>query len=196
MTASPHPDGLPRCGWVGDDALYREYHDREWGRPERGARALYELLMLEGFQAGLSWITILRKREAFRRGFTGFEPEAVARFGEAEVQRLLGDPGIVRHRGKIEATIAGARVWLNLEARHPGGFSGFVWEAVDGEPLVNRWQNLSQLPARTPQAEALSKRLKAAGFRFVGPTIVYAFMQAAGLVDDHTENCFRRQVPE
>jgi len=193
MSPSPHPDGLPRCGWVGDDPLYRAYHDEEWGRPERDARALYELLMLEGFQAGLAWITILRKREGFRRAFAGFEPARVAGYGEAEIRRLLDAPGIVRHRGKIEATIDGARAWLRLEESHPGGFAAFIWEAVDGQPIVNDWKDLSGLPAKTGEAEALSKRLKKAGFRFVGPTIVYAFMQAAGLVDDHTADCFRRR---
>jgi len=193
MPPSPHPDGLPRCGWVGDDPLYRAYHDEEWGRPERDARALYELLMLEGFQAGLAWITILRKREGFRRAFEGFEPARVAGYGEAEIQRLVEDPGIVRHRGKIEATIDGARAWLRLEESHPGGFTAFVWEAVDNQPIVNDWNDLSRLPAKTAEAEALSRRLKKAGFRFVGPTIVYAFMQAAGLVDDHTADCFRRR---
>ncbi|SMF40875.1 DNA-3-methyladenine glycosylase I [Tistlia consotensis] len=183
---------LTRCSWCGDDPLYAAYHDAEWGVPERDPRALWELLSLEGFQAGLAWITILRKREAFRAGFAGFDPEAVAGFGEAEVERLLGDPGIVRHRGKIEATIDGARAWLRLEEGHPGGFSAFVWEAVDGRPLVRRPKTMAEVPAVTPEAEALSKRLKKAGFRFVGPTIVYAFMQAAGLVDDHVEGCFRR----
>ncbi len=182
---------LARCSWCGDDPLYVAYHDTEWGVPERDARALWELLSLEGFQAGLAWITILRKREAFRAGFAGFDPEAVAGFGEAEVARLLADPGIVRHRGKIEATIDGARAFLALEARHPGGFSGFVWETVDGTPRVNRPASMAAVPAKTPEAEALSKRLKQAGFRFVGPTIVYAFMQAAGLVDDHVAGCFR-----
>lgn len=193
MPVSPHPDGLPRCGWVGDDPLYRAYHDEEWGRPERDARALYELLMLEGFQAGLAWITILRKREGFCRTFAGFEPARVAGFGEAEVRHLLEDTGIVRHRGKIEATIDGARAWLRLEESHPGGFTAFIWEAVDGEPIINDWKDLSRLPAKTAEAKALSKRLKKVGFRFVGPTIVYAFMQAAGLVDDHSADCFRRR---
>jgi DNA-3-methyladenine glycosylase I len=182
---------LARCAWCGTDPLYVAYHDEEWGIPERDPRALWELLSLEGFQAGLSWITILRKREAFRAGFAGFDPERVARFGEADVARLLADPGIVRHRGKIEATIDGARAWLRLEESHPGGFSDFVWEAVEGRPLVRRPASGAGVPAVTPEAEVLSKRLKKSGFRFVGPTIVYAFMQAAGLVDDHVAGCFK-----
>lgn len=180
-----------RCSWCGTDPLYVAYHDGEWGIPERDPRALWELLSLEGFQAGLAWITILRKREAFRAGFAGFDPGQVARFGEADVLHLLADPGIVRHRGKIEATIDGARAWLRLEENHPGGFSGFVWDSVEGRPLVRRPRSGAEVPAVTPEAEALSKRLKQAGFRFVGPTIVYAFMQAAGLVDDHVAGCFK-----
>lgn len=191
MSLLLHTDGLQRCAWVSDDALYRRYHDEEWGRPEHDPRALYELLTLEAFQAGLSWITILRKRESFRRAFAGFDPAAVAAYGEQDVERLLADSGIVRHRGKIEAAIAGARAWIRLEEHHPGGFSAFIWEAVDGTPLVNRHHGPAEVPASTAEAEALSKRLKGAGFRFVGPTIVYAFMQAAGLVDDHTAGCFR-----
>ncbi len=176
-------DGVARCSWAGEDEDYRRYHDEEWGRPVGSDRALFELLSLEGFQAGLSWLTILRKREAFRRAFLDFEPEQVARFGPADVDRLLGDAGIVRHRGKIEAVIGNARHALDL----PGGLGPLVWrfEAsahTGGDP---------DGPGRTtsPEATALSRELKRAGWRFVGPTTVHAFLQAAGLVDDHVEGC-------
>ena len=189
----PH-DELPRCGWVSSDPLYRRYHDEEWGRPEFDSRSLYELLVLESFQAGLSWITILRKREHFRRAFAGFAPDRVAIFGEADVERLLTDAGIIRHRGKIEAAIAGAQAWLDVEGTFPGGFSAFVWEAVDGRPRINQWRSHADVPATTPDAERLSKRLRGRGFRFVGPTTTYSFMQAAGLVNDHLLSCFCRNV--
>jgi DNA-3-methyladenine glycosylase I len=180
---------MDRCGWVTDDPLYRAYHDLEWGVPQRHPRALWEQLTLEGFQAGLSWLTILRKRTGFRAAFAGFDPEIVARWGEADIARLLADPGIVRHRGKIEATIGNARAWLDLEARD--GFAPFVWDTVDGTPVQNRRADLAQVPAQTPASAALSKRLKWAGFRFCGPTTTYAFMQAAGLVNDHVVTCHR-----
>lgn len=176
-----------RCGWVGNDPLYLAYHDTEWGVPEHDPRALYEKLVLDGFQAGLSWITILRKREAFRLAFEGFEPDRIATWGEAEVRRCLADPGIVRHRGKIEAAIGNARAWQHLEA--DGGFSEFVWSFVGGSPVQNRWRELSEVPAQTPASVALSDALKRAGFRFCGPTIVYAFMQAVGVVNDHLLDC-------
>jgi DNA-3-methyladenine glycosylase I len=187
-----HSDGLTRCDWLplGDD-LYRAYHDAEWGVPLTDPQALFELLILEGFQAGLSWRTILHKRENFRRAFAGFDAETLAGWGDAEQQRLLADPGIVRNRLKVSATLDNARGFLKLEARHPGGFSGFVWEAVEGQPQINAPRNLAEVPAETPAARQLSKRLKKAGFRFVGPTIVYSFMQAAGLVMDHTTDCYR-----
>ncbi|WP_179380229.1 DNA-3-methyladenine glycosylase I [Jannaschia marina] len=181
---------MERCGWVGDDPLYQAYHDTEWGVPETDGRALWEQLMLEGFQAGLSWITILRKRETFRAAFAGFDPEVVARWGEAEVERLLGDPGIVRHRGKIEGTIEGARAFLALEEAGPG-FSRFVWDHVDGVPIRNAWTDLGHVPAETPLSRQVSKALKARGFKFCGPTITYAFLQAAGLVNDHVTRCAR-----
>ena len=184
-------DGRHRCAWCGDDAEYQRYHDEEWGVPVRDDRALFEKLCLEGFQAGLSWITILRKRENFRDAFLGFEPARIVTMGEADVARLMGDAGIVRNRLKIEATITNARAWLDMMAARPDGFSGFVWEAVDGETVVNRPRSMADVPAKTPAAEALSKRLKKAGFRFVGPTICYAFMQSMGLVDDHLEGCWR-----
>jgi DNA-3-methyladenine glycosylase I len=178
-----------RCGWCGTDPLYVAYHDREWGVPEHDGRALWEKLVLDGFQAGLSWITILRKREAFRAAFEGFDPERIARWGEAEVARCLADPGIVRHRGKIEATIGNAQAWLTLEER--GGFADFVWRHVDGVPVRNTWATLAEVPASTPTSERMSRDLRAAGFRFCGPVIVYAWMQATGLVNDHLTGCFR-----
>jgi len=186
-------DDLPRCGWVTQDPLYRRYHDEEWGRPEYDPQRLYELLVLEAFQSGLSWITVLRKRAAFRHAFANFAPARVAAYGEGDIERLLSDPSIIRHRGKIEAAIAGAKAWLRLEATHPGGFSAFVWDSVEGAPRVNHWRSLDEVPANTPEAEVLSRRLKKNGFRFVGPTTTYSFMQAAGLVDDHLVTCFRRK---
>lgn len=177
-----------RCGWCGTDPLYVDYHDHEWGRVERDSTALFAKLCLDGFQAGLAWITILRKREAFFAGFADFDPHVIAEWGEPEVQRLLADAGIVRHRGKIEATIGNARAWQELEAR-PGGFSEFIWSAVDGVPVTNRYTELSQVPATDPRTDELSKRLKKAGFRFCGPTIVYAFAQATGLFNDHLITC-------
>ncbi len=181
-----------RCPWCGDDPLYVAYHDAEWGVPERDGRALWEMLILESFQAGLAWITILRKREGFRGAFAGFDPVVIAGWGEAEVARLLLDPGIVRHRGKIEGTIAGARAWLALEAE--GGFVPFVWSFVNGVPVQNRFTRMGEVPAAPPAAEAMSKALKSKGFKFCGPTIVYAFMQAAGLVNDHLVTCPRHAV--
>jgi DNA-3-methyladenine glycosylase I len=178
-----------RCGWCGTDPLYVAYHDTEWGVPERDSRALWEKLVLDGFQAGLSWITILRKRENFRTAFAGFDPEAVARWGEAEVAGLLENPGIVRHRGKIEAAIGNARAFLEIEARE--GFDRFLWKHVDHEPVQNRFRSAAEVPAETPASRALSKDLSRAGFRFAGPTIVYAFMQAAGMVNDHVVTCPR-----
>ncbi|GAW34579.1 DNA-3-methyladenine glycosylase 1 [Roseovarius sp. A-2] len=178
---------MERCGWVGADALYESYHDHEWGVPEFDSRALWEKLILDGFQAGLSWITILRKRESFRDAFQGFDPHAIAGWGEAEVVRLLADPGIIRHRGKIEATIGNARAWQLIEAEH--GFDRYLWEHVGGRPLQNRWQTLSEVPAQTDLSIKISKDLKKRGFKFCGPTIVYAFMQAVGMVNDHLVTC-------
>ena len=177
------------CGWEGDDPIYVAYHDTEWGVPKYDSRDLWEKLVLDGFQAGLSWITILKKRENFRRAFAGFDPDIVARWGEDDVQRLLGDAGIIRHRGKIEAAISNARAWQRIEA--DTGFAGFLWRYVDGTPVANTWTRLDQVPASTPLSERLSKDLKRAGFTFCGPTIVYAFMQAAGLVNDHLVTCHR-----
>jgi DNA-3-methyladenine glycosylase I len=176
-----------RCTWAESDPLLCAYHDEEWGVPERDSRALWEKLMLDGFQAGLSWITILRKRDAFRKGFRNFDPEKVARFTEKDVARLLQDPGIVRSRAKIEATIAGARAYLAM-ADAGEDFSAFVWGMVGGAPIQNRGPVL----AKTPLSEEMSVALKKRGFKFVGPVIVYAWMQATGLVNDHVAGCFRR----
>ena len=183
---------MRRCAWRGlnGDPLYESYHDHEWGVPERDPRALWEKLVLDGFQAGLSWITILRKREAFRRAFMDFAPEKVARFGEADRARLLADAGIVRSPAKIDAAIRGARIWLDMRERGED-FSDFVWQFVDGRPRQNAWTEDSGVPAQTPEAAALAKALKAKGFNFTGPVIVYAFMQATGLVNDHLVSCFR-----
>lgn len=178
-----------RCDWCGHDPIYVAYHDEEWGVPEYDSRALWEKLILDGFQAGLSWITILKKRDAFRAGFAGFDPNVVAGFGEADVLRLLADPGIVRHRGKIEATIGNARAWQEIEAKV--GFDRFLWDYLDGRPVVNRFTSMSEVPAATDLSTQISKDLKKAGFKFCGPTIVYAFMQAVGMVNDHLIDCPR-----
>ena len=179
-----------RCSWCGTDPVYVAYHDTEWGVPEYDSRALYEKLVLDGFQAGLSWITILKKRENFRRAFDGFDPEAIARYTEADIQRLLGDAGIVRSRAKIEAAIRGAQIWCEIEAG-PRGFSSLLWNFVDGAPVQNRWRSLAETPTQTPASDAMSKELKRLGFKFCGPVIVYAFMQACGLVNDHVVSCHR-----
>jgi len=178
-------DGIARCWWCGEDPLYRAYHDDDWGRELRGDDALFELLSLEWFQAGLSWLTILRKRASFRAAFDGFAIERVASYGEPDVLRLLGDAGIVRHRGKIEATIGNAAAALEID----GGLSDFVWSFAPPD-RARRLASRAEIPASTPESVALSKELRRRGFRFVGPTIVYAFMQSAGLVDDHLEGCW------
>jgi DNA-3-methyladenine glycosylase I len=183
-------DGRIRCGWAGSDPLYRAYHDQEWGVPLKDDRRLFEMLVLEGFQAGLSWITILRKRENFRRAFDKFDPERIAAYGPDKIAALLADPGIVRNRAKIEGAVLSARGFLELMAE-PGGFSGYLWQFVGGAPIVNRRHSMSEVPAETAEARAMSKALKARGFKFVGPTICYAFMQATGMVDDHLIDCFR-----
>lgn len=180
-----------RCDWCGDDPLYVAYHDSEWGVPEADSRALWEKLVLDGFQAGLSWITILRKRENFRLAFRGFDPDVIAGWGEAEVTRLLADEGIVRHRGKIEATIGNAKAWQKIESDR--GFAPFVWKFVGGSPVQNRYASMAEVPSETAESRALSKALNAAGFRFCGPTIVYAWMQACGLVNDHMVDCRRHK---
>ncbi len=182
--------GPKRCAWAGDDPLMIAYHDREWGVPAHAERRLFEMLILEGAQAGLSWRTILHKRAAYRRAFAGFDPRKVARFGARDVRRLLGDAGIVRNRLKVHAAIENARAFLTVQREH-GSFDAFAWSFVGGKPLVNRPRSLAGLPARTPESDALSEALRERGFRFVGSTIVYAFMQACGLVDDHVRGCFR-----
>jgi DNA-3-methyladenine glycosylase I len=176
-----------RCGWAGPEQIYLDYHDTEWGVPEWDSRALWEKLILDGFQAGLSWITILKKREAFRAAFHGFDPHEIATWGETEVTRLLGDAGIVRHRGKIEATISNAQAWLRIE--ETGGFDRFCWNYMGGKPLQNRWQTMAEVPAETDLSKRISKDLKKNGFKFCGPTIVYAWMQAVGMVNDHLVTC-------
>jgi DNA-3-methyladenine glycosylase I len=181
-----------RCAWAGTDALYCAYHDQEWGVPERDSRALWEKLVLDGFQAGLAWITILRKREAFRAAFCGFDPEAVARFGASDVERLIADPGIVRSRAKIEASIASARTYLAM--REAGlDFAEFAWSFTGGVALQNAWSVQGEVAVQTPLSQELSKALKARGFKFAGPVIVYAWMQAAGMVNDHVQTCFRHR---
>ena len=180
---------MERCGWAGSEDIYVSYHDTEWGVPESDSRALWEKLILDGFQAGLSWITILKKRDNFRAAFEGFDPNVIANWGESDVARLLGDAGIIRHRGKIEATITNARAYLEI-----GNFSEFCWDYVDGAPIQNTWRSLADVPAFTPLSERMSKDLKKAGFRFCGPTIVYAWMQACGLVNDHLVTCPRHAV--
>ena len=177
-----------RCKWAESDPLLREYHDKEWGRPVRDGRAMWEMLMLEGFQAGLSWLTILRKREAFRKAFRDFDPVKVARFKEKDIERLLANEGIIRSRAKIEATIAGARIFLAME-KDGEGFAKTMWGHVGGKPVVS---TTGHVLAKTPLSETISTDLKERGFKFVGPVIVYAWMQAVGMVDDHALDCFRR----
>ncbi len=187
MTDS-HSEG--RCGWCGTDPLYVAYHDQEWGVPERDARALWEKLVLDGFQAGLAWITILRKREGMRDAFDGFDPEIVARYEEPDIQRLLGDARIIRSRAKINAAINGARIWLKI--RDEGeDFSDWLWSFVGGHPIQAAWTDHRQAPTQTAESVAMAKALKSRGFNFCGPVIVYAFMQAVGMVNDHQTTCFR-----
>ncbi len=182
---------ITRCGWVvAGNSLYEDYHDREWGVPVHDDRVLFEFLVLEGAQAGLSWLTILRKREAYRRAFAGFDPALVAEFGPEKVQDLLGNEGIVRNRLKIAAAVLNARKFLEVQ-REFGSFAAYQWKFVGDKPRQNAWGSISQVPAVTPEAEAFSKDLKRRGFKFVGPTIVYAHMQAVGMVNDHTTDCFR-----
>ena len=190
MSAILHPDGRYRCPWPKDDPLYVAYHDEEWGVPEFDDQALYEKLILDGFQAGLSWITILRKRENFRRAFDGFQPELIARYGPKKVAALMADTGIVRNRAKIEGAIVSARAYLDIMERGPG-FSARLWDFLDGRPKTNRFRSVSQIPAQTELSQQISKELTRLGFKFVGPTIVYAFMQAVGMVNDHLVKCYR-----
>jgi DNA-3-methyladenine glycosylase I len=179
------------CTWPGTDPLYLSYHDTEWGVPEWDSRALFEKLVLDGFQAGLSWITILKKREAFRRAFDGFDPEKIARYTDKKAALLLADPGIVRSRLKIAGAIKSARAYLTLEETHPGGFSSYIWGFVDGRPVQNRHRTMKDVPTHTGMSTALSKDLKTRGFTFCGPVIVYAFAQAVGMVNDHMTDCDR-----
>lgn len=182
-----HTDGTCRCFWVGDSELYREYHDMEWGVPETDDRALFEKLILDGFQAGLSWITILRKRDNFRKAFAHFEPEKIAGFNESDVERLMQDAGIVRNRAKITAAIKSAQVWLSIQEQ--GSFSDFLWDFVDGKPVQNNLRRKEDILTETAESIKMSKALKQKGFNFCGPTIVYAFMQAVGMVNDHFVGC-------
>jgi DNA-3-methyladenine glycosylase I len=177
-----------RCAWAGDDPLMQAYHDEEWGVPQRDPRMLWEMLMLEGFQAGLAWITVLRKREEFRKAFAGFDPDIVARYGARDIERLMNNAGIIRARAKIEATIAGARIYCEMRDRGEG-FADFCWSFTDGKPVQTAGKTF---PARTRLSELISQDLKRRGFKFVGPTIVYAWMQAVGIVNDHAIDCFRR----
>ncbi|MCB1378876.1 MAG: DNA-3-methyladenine glycosylase I [Alphaproteobacteria bacterium] len=186
MTAVKHADGICRCGWCGTDALYVAYHDEEWGVPEYDSRALFEKLLLDGFQAGLSWITILRKRDNFRSAFDGFDPETMARYDRPKLDSLMQDAGIVRNRLKIEASVSNAQAYLAIR-----DFSAYLWGFNNGQVVVNHRRSLGEVPAKTPLAERISKDLQKRGFRFVGPTIIYAFMQACGLVNDHLVDCHR-----
>ncbi len=189
MSAVQHDDGKARCSWPATDPFYVAYHDEEWGVPDWDDRALFEKLILDGFQAGLSWITILRKRDEFRRAFDGFAPEKIVRYGPDKVEELMGNAGIVRNRSKIEATITNAQAYL--EIMEDQGFSNYLWGFMDGAPLQNSFNGMDEVPAETPLSKAVSKDLKARGFRFCGPTIVYAFMQAVGMVNDHVRGCYR-----
>jgi DNA-3-methyladenine glycosylase I len=184
---------VKRCPWPKDDPIYLAYHDQEWGVPEYDDRALYEKLVLDGFQAGLSWIIILRKRENFRRAFDGFDPEKIARYRPAKIERLMRDEGIVRNRAKIEGAVLSARAWLGVMEKGPG-FSKLLWDFVGGQPKSSRYKTMAQVPAETATSRAMSKELSQRGFKFCGPTIVYAFMQAVGMVNDHLITCHRHEA--
>ncbi len=192
ISSSTTSDGLPRCAWCGGDPLYQAYHDEQWGVPVSGERELFEMLVLEGAQAGLSWLTILRKREGYRRAFEGFDPDKVARYDARRIGLLLADPGIVRNRLKVESAVRNAKGVLALRGSH-GGLAAFLWGFVGGRPRQNRWDTLSGMPARTAESDAMSKALRTLGFGFVGPTVCYAFMQAVGMVNDHTTDCYRHR---
>jgi len=179
-----------RCRWAIQDPLYIEYHDREWGEPVYDDRKLFEFLILEGAQAGLSWLTVLKKRENYRKAFKSFDPEKVAQFGEKEIEKLLSDPGIIRNRLKIEAAVGNANAFLEIQEEF-GSFAAYSWRFVKDKPIINRWKKLDEVPAQTPESVAFSKDLKKRGFKFVGPTIIYAHMQAVGMVNDHMTYCFR-----
>jgi DNA-3-methyladenine glycosylase I len=188
-----HPDGLTRCPWPKQDPLYVAYHDQEWGVPEFDDRALFEKLILDGFQAGLSWITILRKRENFRRAFNDFDPQKIARYPKRKIEWLMKDDGIVRNRSKIEGTVHSARAWLKIMESGPG-FSALLWDHLDGKSKLNTFRSTKQVPAETEISRQMSKELVGRGFKFVGPTIVYAFMQAVGMVNDHLVSCHRHEA--
>ena len=181
---------MERCAWLGDDSLMMAYHDDEWGVPLHDDRRHFEFIVLDGFQAGLSWRTVLNKRANFRRAFDGFDPSKIVRYGEPERARLLADAGIIRNRAKVDATIGNARAFLDIQQRE-GGFDEWVWQFTDGRTIQNSWRELTDIPPKTAEAEAMSKALKAEGFKFVGPTICYAYMQAAGMVNDHVTRCYR-----
>lgn len=182
--------GVIRCSWCGDDPLYQSYHDREWGVPLHDDHRLFEMLILEGAQAGLSWITILRKREAYRAAFDDFDPAKIARYRQARIEKLLRNPGIVRNRLKIEGAVKNAKAYLKI-LEEVGGFDAFLWQFVEGKPITSMRKSIKEVPASTPESDAMSKALKKRGFTFVGSTICYAFMQAVGMVNDHTTDCFR-----
>jgi len=186
----PEPLSQTRCAWCGSDPLYRSYHDLEWGVPSRDERHLFEMLILEGAQAGLSWLTILRKRAGYRAAFDGFDPERIARYDDEKIASLLADPGIVRNRLKVNAAVTNARTWLFLQDRGESP-AALLWSYVHGEPRRNTWRSLDEIPAHTEESDAMSRDLKLLGFKFVGSTICYAFMQAVGMVNDHTLDCFR-----
>ena len=181
---------LIRCTWAGSDELYYKYHDEEWGVPLRDDQALFEMLILEGAQAGLSWITVLRKRETYRKAFAKFDPAKISRYNQIKIDELLTNPGIIRNRAKIHAAIDNAKAFLETSGEF-GSFDKYIWQFVGGKPIVNKWKRLQQLPSETKESQAMSKDLKKRGFRFVGPTICYAFMQATGMVNDHLVDCFR-----
>jgi DNA-3-methyladenine glycosylase I len=189
MTAVKHEDGICRCHWCGTDPLYVHYHDTDWGVPEYDSRALFEKLILDGFQAGLSWITILRKRENFRKAFDGFKPDIIANYDAKKIESLMQDAGIVRNRLKIVGTVESSKIYLAMPS-----FSDYLWGFMDGKPLQNKFSSMQQVPTATPLAERISKDLKQRGFKFVGPTIVYAFMQACGLINDHMVDCHRHEA--
>jgi DNA-3-methyladenine glycosylase I len=181
---------ITRCGWPSQDPLYLTYHDEEWGVPLHDDNRLFEMLVLESMQSGLSWITILRKRKAFQMAFRQFNPARVAAFGSKEIEKLLANPDIIRNRAKLEAAVANARATLRVQKKY-GSLDSFLWRVVDGSPLINRWKNYREAPAKTLESEILAKECKENGFRFIGPTVAYAFMQAVGMVNDHEVNCFR-----
>lgn len=184
-----HADGICRCGWCGIDPAYVHYHDTDWGVPEYDSRALFEKLILDGFQAGLSWITILRKRENFRKAFDGFKPEVIVNYDAKKTEALMQDAGIVRNRLKIDGTVLGAKAYLEID-----DFSKYLWDFVDGKPIDSKFESMKQVPTSTPLADRISKDLKKRGFKFVGPTIVYAFMQATGFYNDHMTSCHRHEA--